>query len=265
MPFLFQAKYGLLTYAQCGGLDPSGVCEHLGRIGAECIIGREDHEDGGVHLHAFFMFEREYRTRDERHFDVGGCHPNVVRGYGTPEKGYDYAIKDGDVVAGGLARPCRDGVSKDGNVWAELVLAGDREEFFDMCTRLVPRALLCNFTSLRCYADWKYRTDPDEYEHPRSVQLSTSRYPELDSWVQSNLGGHGDSGEYSCTSFRRCLLLPPVAWPESQRRPLLHSSAPDIQLYFSFLALILVVRTTPITDHLRAYTDRQDIMGTLIS
>ncbi|QCQ85268.1 replication-associated protein [Finch associated genomovirus 1] len=201
MPFLFQAKYGLLTYAQCGGLDPFEVCEHLGRLGAECIIGREDHEDGGVHLHAFFMFEREYRTRDERHFDVGGCHPNVVRGYGTPEKGYDYAIKDGDIVAGGLARPCRDGVSKDGNVWAQLVLAGDREEFFDMCTRLVPRALLCNFTSLRCYADWKYRTDPDEYEHPRSVQLSTSRYPELDSWVQSNLGGHGDSGR------RRSLII----------------------------------------------------------
>lgn len=208
MPFLFQAKYGLLTYAQCDGLDPHRVVCHLGDLGAECVIGREAHEDGGVHLHAFFMFERKYRTRDERHFDVDGRHPNIVRGYGTPEKGWDYATKDGDVVGGGLERPGGDGVSAASSVWSQLVLAGDRDSFFEMCADLAPRALLCNFTSLRCYADWRFRECPAPYQHPDGVLFSTGRYPDLDAWIQQNLGGSGNpgkccnarhSGEASCS------------------------------------------------------------------
>lgn len=201
MPFRFAARYGLLTYAQCGDLDPFRVSDHLGSLGAECIIGREDHEDGGIHLHAFVMWESEYRTRDERQFDVDGRHPNVVRGYGTPEKGYDYATKYGDIVAGGLERPSREGVSKSGEPWATILLSRSREEFFDACARLAPRALLCNFTSLRCYADWKYRVEPEPYSHPDGVQLRTEAFPGLNAWVQQNLVGSGD-----CVS-----IIPPSA------------------------------------------------------
>ena len=105
MPFRFQAKYGLLTYAQCGDLDPFAVVTRLSELGAECIVGREIHEDGGIHLHAFFSFEKKRNLKNERIFDVEGVHPNIQASYGTPEKGYDYAIKDGDVVGGGLERP----------------------------------------------------------------------------------------------------------------------------------------------------------------
>lgn len=196
MPFKFEARYGLLTYAQCGTLDPWRVVNHLGDLGAECIVGLEDHVDGGLHLHAFFMFERKFGTRNERVFDVDGKHPNIVRGYGTPEKGWDYATKDGNVVGGGLARPSRDRVSKAGEVWSELVLAEDRETFFELCKELAPRALLCSFPSLRCYADWRYREDPTPYEHPGGLEFDTSEYPGLDSWVSQNLGGSGVSGEF---------------------------------------------------------------------
>lgn len=195
MTFRFQGKYGLLTYAQCGDLDPFRVVDRLGDLGAECIVGRETHEDGGLHLHAFFMFERKFSTRDVRIFDVDGKHPNVVRGWGTPEKGWDYATKCGDVVGGGLERPGGEGVSKSGEPWATILLSGSRDEFFDACARLAPRALLCSFTSLKCYADWKYRADPEPYSHPENLELSTEGFPELGQWVQQNLGRPGDSGE----------------------------------------------------------------------
>lgn len=196
MPFRFAAKYGLLTYPQCGDLDGFEVSDMLSALGAECIVGRETHGDGGIHLHAFFMFEGKFESRDVRIFDVGGCHPNVVRGYGTPEKGWDYATKDGDVVAGGLARPSPSGVSTTGGPWAEICLAESREEFFAMCQRLAPRALLCSFTSLRAYADWKYRVDPAPYQSPPGLEFSTSNYPELDSWVAENLGRPREPGTY---------------------------------------------------------------------
>lgn len=190
MTFRFDAKYGLLTYAQSRGLDANDVVEHLGGLGAECIIGRENHADGGTHLHAFFMFERKFSSRNVRVFDVGGCHPNVVRGYGTPELGYDYATKDGDVVAGGLLRGDCVGeraVRSNGHKWHEITLAETRDEFFAACALLEPRALCCSFTSLKAYADWRYRVNPDPYEHPSGVQFETGGVPELSAWVQESL------------------------------------------------------------------------------
>lgn len=187
--FRFCAKYGLLTYPQCGDLDPWKIVALLGDLGAECIVGRESHVDGGVHLHAFFLFERKFESRNVRIFDVDGHHPNVVRGYSAPEKGWAYATKDGDVVAGGLECPVRKEVSRDGGVWAEIILSETREEFFEACKVLAPRALLCSFTSLRTYADWRYRPEPVQYEHPSGLSFDTTAYPELDAWVSHSLEG----------------------------------------------------------------------------
>ena len=188
--FRFAAKYGLLTYPQCGDLDPWKVNDHLGQLGAECIIGREDHVDGGVHLHAFFMFESRFESRDVRVFDVDGHHPNIVRGYSTPEKGFGYATKDGDVVAGGLGCPTsRASVSAAGSKWDRAILAETREEFFAIVAEVDPRALCCSFGSLRAYADWKYRPTIDPYVSPDGISFDTSEVPGLDNWVQRNLVG----------------------------------------------------------------------------
>jgi len=194
MTFRFAAKYGLLTYPQIGDRDSDRLAweinDLLGNLGAECIIGREYHRDGGIHLHAFFMFERKFESRNVRIFDVDGLHPNIVRGYSTPEKGATYATKDGDVVAGGLdIDGLRVEVSQPRNVWAEIILAVDRDEFFEACARLAPRALCCSYTQLRCYADWRYRDDPVPYATPSGLSFDTSGTPELAGWVQETFGG----------------------------------------------------------------------------
>lgn len=197
MTFRFDAKYGLLTYAQSGGLSPDHVVEHLGRMGAECIVGRERHADGGTHLHAFFMFERKFSSRNVRVFDVDGCHPNVVRGYGTPELGYDYATKDGDVVAGGLLRDDCIGpgtVRGSSHKWHDIVLATSRDEFFALCAELEPRALCCSFNSLKAYADWRFRPSPVPYEHPSELEFDEDATRELRDWFQVNVAGGRNQG-----------------------------------------------------------------------
>lgn len=190
MTFRFDAKYGLLTYAQSGSLSADSVVEHLGRLGAECIVGRESHSDGGTHLHAFFMFERKFSSRNVRIFDVAGCHPNVVRSYGSPERGWDYATKDGDIVGGGLLREdCVTGgdVRGSGNKWHIIVMATSRGEFFDLCAELEPRALCCSFNSLKAYADWRFRPEPKPYEHPRELAFDEDATRELRQWSDDNL------------------------------------------------------------------------------
>lgn len=192
MPFRFQAKYGLLTYAQCGDLDAWDVVGHLSSLGAECIVGRECHRDGGIHLHAFFMFEHKFRSSNPRVFDVGGYHPNVSRGYSNPADGYDYAIKDGEVVAGGLDRPGEHHVQKSSN-WAQIVEAQDEDEFWALVRELDPRALCVSFTSLRAYASHRYAPERTPYGTPDGVSFCTDEYPELSQWVEDYITNVSDS------------------------------------------------------------------------
>jgi len=190
MAFRFQRRYALVTYAQCGGLDPFTVCSHFAELRAECIIGRETHADGGIHLHAFVDFGREYSTRNPRQFDVEGCHPNVLPGRRTPEKMWDYATKNGDIVAGGLERPSGGTVHGTGDEWSEIIMATTRDEFFELCQKLAPRALACSFNSLRAYADWKYRPIRTPYSTPAGLHFNTRDVPGLDRWVSENLEGY---------------------------------------------------------------------------
>lgn len=209
MPFRFQARYVLLTYAQCGDLDPHEVVCLLSSMGAECIIGRENHRDEGIHLHAFVDFGRRYRTSNERAFDVNGCHPNITPSRGTPEKGYDYAIKDGDVVAGGLERPVRGTVSETVDQWRTICDAEDRERFWELVRELAPRALLTSFTSLRAYADWHYRPIRAPYETPAGITFDLSGVEGLSEWVRDNLSGNNVGklsytyGMYAMVQLRR--------------------------------------------------------------
>ena len=184
MTFNFNASYALLTYSVCGELDPWAIVEHLAELRGECIVAREAHADGGTHLHCFVHFERKFRSRRADVFDVHGCHPNVSPTHTTPQAGFDYACKDGVIVAGGLARPDAGKIARTGDHWHDIVRAESREDFFDLLRTLAPRQLCCSFTQLEKYADWKYRPNREPYEHPAGYELVPDPIPELSEWLQ---------------------------------------------------------------------------------
>ena len=90
--FRFQARYGLFTYSQCARLRPDAVSQHYEALGANYIIGREAHGDGGSHLHVFADFRRKFRTRDNRKFDVevsiqiSFLHSEILLAVGTMQR-----------------------------------------------------------------------------------------------------------------------------------------------------------------------------------
>lgn len=187
--FVFRSQYALLTYAQCGSLDPWAVCDFLSEVPAECIIGRESHADGGVHLHAFVDFGCRFYTSDLRRFDVDGHHPNIQPCGRTPGKMYDYAIKDGDVVAGGLGRPGGADVANANEIWDRIVDAETAEEFWRLVRALAPRVLLTNFNSLRGYVEWHYRPTVAPYITPPGLVFDISGVEELGEFVCESLSG----------------------------------------------------------------------------
>ena len=144
MSLHINAKYVLLTYAQCGTLEGDAIMERISSLGGECIVARESHSDGGVHLHVFVRFGRKFRSRKADVFDVDGRHPNIVPSRGTPEKGYDYAVKDGDIVCGGLRR----GTASAEVEMGRLAISGLRlrvrrieNSFGNFVTSWIPRVL----------------------------------------------------------------------------------------------------------------------------
>ncbi|QCX35071.1 replication-associated protein [Blackfly genomovirus 8] len=189
--FRIQSRYVLLTYSQANGLDPASIAGHLDALGGQYIIGRENHLDGGIHFHAFVDFGRKFSSRDVHCFDVDEFHPNVLRGYTTPEKMWDYATKDQDVVAGELQRP--DGEEnkrsprRDG-VWREIIAAPDRQSFFDSIAQLDPRSLVVNYIAITKYADDKYRPRDEPYSPP-TLAWDDFAVSSLQEWVQLNVHG----------------------------------------------------------------------------
>lgn len=193
MTYVFNSRYVLLTYAQCGNLDGFAVMDCISALGGECIVARENHEDGGIHLHVFCDFGRKFRSRKTDVFDVGGFHPNIEASRGTPEKGYDYAIKDGDVLCGGLARPTTRG-NGDGSThskWTEITTATSREEFWELVHKLDPKSAACAYTQLSKYADWKFAVDPPCYESPQGIEFVGGNMDGRDDWLQQSGIGSG--------------------------------------------------------------------------
>lgn len=186
--FVIQSRYVLLTYAQCGDLDPFRIVDVIASVGGECIIGRELHDNGGIHLHAFCDFGRKFRSRVTAIFDVDGRHPNISASRGNPGEGYDYAIKDGDICAGGLERPTNDEAGQSGGAdWSGLVSIDDEDEFWDTVKADHPRVLLVNFPSLKQYAAWRFVVREEEYRSPPNIDFALESIPELADWSGANL------------------------------------------------------------------------------
>lgn len=188
--FTFHARYGLFTYAQCGEIDPFKLVDHYSSLEAECIIGREQHADGGTHLHVFADFGRKRKFRGTTVFDVEGQHPNIVPSRGSPRRGYEYATKDGDIVGGGLEPPAGGGDqtnSKD-QTMAHLVSLESADEFWESIRELAPGLLLRNFPSLSSYASWRFRPRIEAYTTPSELSFCTESIRGLDDWCRGNIG-----------------------------------------------------------------------------
>lgn len=223
--FTLQARYALLTYAQCGALDPSEVGSMLDGLQAEYIIGRESHADGGTHLHCFVDFGRRFRSRRTDIFDVGGHHPNISASRGKPEEGYDYAIKDGCIVGGTLIRPEPTGKAKHGIDWSILLQAKDRDEFLSLAQSHAPGLFWRSFNSLYAAATWYYRVPEEPYVSPSHFQWSLDEYPELVQW-QYDAMHESDVSKLSCPSLRlQSLRSMPTTHRSTLRGPLARRSA----------------------------------------
>lgn len=78
MPFRLQRKDFFLTYPQ-SNLDINQLYDFFNKernIQYYCI-GKEHHQDGGIHFHVYAYYDRLKDVRNERYFDLDNEHPNI--------------------------------------------------------------------------------------------------------------------------------------------------------------------------------------------
>lgn len=78
--FQLRAKNVALTYPQCD-MDKRACYDALRLLCGDNLVGlivaAERHADGNPHLHCYLRFLETFSTRDPRHFDLDGHHPNA--------------------------------------------------------------------------------------------------------------------------------------------------------------------------------------------
>lgn len=202
--FRLSGKTYLLTYSQVD----DGTCtaflqpttSHFDHVASTFgtpnvyRLGREQHQDGGTHFHVFLSFGKRIQSRNERIFDFGGSHPNIKAIPRTPEKAFDYAGKDGDILHEHGERPGKPGALSSGrdSVWADALSSEHKEDFLTTLRDRAPRDYVLYFDAIERFADRHYATAPPDYHSPSHTAVLPDA---IHDWLQqSRIGDGGGNG-----------------------------------------------------------------------
>ncbi|KAG9307938.1 hypothetical protein JVU11DRAFT_12859 [Chiua virens] len=163
--FRFKGLYTFLTYAQVGELEREQVIACFEELGAEdFMIGKECHQDGGIHYHALVHWKEHFRLRDTTIFDlvVDGqrYHPNIrtIRtGHGNLFHVFTYVRKEGD-FEGDLVieEQGRGAGGADKEVWVNTMAAPTKEEFIQTLKDGAPNDIIKSWTNVAAFAEYQY-------------------------------------------------------------------------------------------------------------
>lgn len=182
--FAFDGCHVFLTYPQCP-LERQRLGDFLRSLvpDAKYIIGRELHEDGNYHLHAYVNFGKRKRFVGAESFDLDGYHPNVQK----PRRAADciaYCRKEDTepLVCGDLDGLLRETMSGWGEV---LHTCNSKSEFLEAARTRFPRDYVLHLERLLFFCEWKFGRDETEYSGRRRDEFVEPAA--LTAWVGTNL------------------------------------------------------------------------------
>lgn len=199
--FRFHRRYCVLTYSQVpSGFVVDDLLRVLERDGCPYVVARERHRDGGIHYHAFLDYLQARDFTNNRRWDAGEVHPNVLPVTRTPGNAYKYVCKAGDIVKDTFSVQQRRRLLDNGrgdktdvrSRWSQIAAAPNKNVFFEKCQEMDPRALVCSFGNVQRFAEWKYPEHEPSYSSPVGLTIDLGGYRELRdyfaTWDRERLG-----------------------------------------------------------------------------
>jgi len=199
--FRFAALKVLLTYSQvCDRITKETILFDLAERYSidKYMIGEEQHEDGGRHIHAVIVFLRKVDSRDSRLFDINcghdeesDYHPNIKpikRGQANVDRAIDYVCKEDPAPLTNIESKL---------TWGEIVeQAQCVDEYLQLVKKHYPRDFALSLTRLKESANFLFpRNDPNtimenSYQFPLNDlppawDIINQRLPEWNPALQS--------------------------------------------------------------------------------
>lgn len=199
--FRCRSKNFIITYPQVGEDvqhrfdNPSDLIEIISRNIRDPLcarLGREHHQDGGVHYHLYLGFDKIVSINKPDAFDYYGPHGNIKSIRRTPEKVHRYVGKDNDIRLDYGEPPDSTGSDSGGNrnKWHDIVSSEDKDTFLSAVREQAPRDWLLSNQRILEYANLYYPEEIPEYETP-TISIERERYPELTQWEeQASIGNN---------------------------------------------------------------------------
>jgi len=182
--FRFNAKRAFLTYPRTGDLAAQSLLDFLRdtRGAIWYCVALEQHEDGGNHLHAYAEWAERLDVRDERYFDLDGCHPNIqsVRNRTSVLK---YIQKGGDYIGN-----CETSSSTTTRYGELIERATGASDFLGLVVQHHPRDAVLHLERVQQFAEWRWSKERVEYVSPYETFLEPGQLTE---WKNTNLGEVG--------------------------------------------------------------------------
>jgi len=209
MPFRFKAKTAFLTYAQVAErFSHQELFDHIKQlrdIDPLCLrVGKESHEDGGIHYHVYAKWGTAIDTINEKFFDFNGVHPNIQAARNEGHV-YAYCGKDGETIDFGIP-------PKHKRTYGEIIKESTTEaEFFEKCAEAFPRDYVINHERLEYFAKKKFKQVQPEYKDPYDGIFNIP--PVLEDWIANNITSVNAGNFYILDFFSVCACYAPSATP----------------------------------------------------
>jgi len=194
--FRVRSKRLLVTWAQTPDwFDWEEVVKRCHEKGGKIVLAQEEHQDGGLHFHAYMEHPTRFMWRGSRHLDVSGVHPNIEPITATPWIPWNYVRKDGNVLTDEIpnepqGRRTDKKATSEATVWTSILhRARNETEFLTMVKDKLPRDFAKSFNNIQNAGRWYYRKDtkPGPYEGPDGLVPHLDAYPEITEWVERHL------------------------------------------------------------------------------
>lgn len=189
MPFDLHSKNVYLTYPRCDIPKEEAIQQISTAVRDKPLsfiaVSHEHHIDGGDHLHALLCFDRKFRTRNERFFDLLGprgqrFHCNI-QGARNVADVYQYVTKDGDFLEDGTKprqlQPPGSVLSKRDAAFAALDADNDTvDDFMSALRQHHPYEFFTRGNTIRANVEsvkrkrWDYEAPHSEFHIPGNIQ-----------------------------------------------------------------------------------------------
>lgn len=183
--FHYDGVHVFLTYPQCP-LEREQLRDFLVELAPNCsyIIGRELHDDGNPHLHAYVHFGGRRRFRDTTVFDVEGYHPNIQKPRNARHC-IAYCRKEDATPL--VSENLHESVSSQSSAgWGELLdMSETRDEFLRGARERFPRDYVLSLERLLFFCEWKFGRAETAYSGRGRDEFRET--VSMTDWVRANL------------------------------------------------------------------------------